>query len=282
MTALLTVASPGPLTTVQDGGRPGWSHLGVPPSGAADAGALAAANRLAGNAPSAAALECLGGGLELTVSERSVLAVTGAAVAVHVGGVPAPFGRGFVAGAGQRVSLGPVRSGARAYVAVAGGVDVTHVLGSAATDTLSGLGPAPLRAGDELRIGDGGVTAPTASRPVAPRAPVSTLGVVPGPRLDWFAADALETLMSTPYEVSADSNRVGVRLSGAPVRQVVDDQLPSEGMVRGAVQIPPSGQPIVFGPDHPTTGGYPVVAVVVDADDVGQLMPGARLRFVLV
>ncbi len=282
MTGALTIVSPGPLTTVQDAGRHGWAHLGVPPSGAADAGSLHAANRLVGNAPGSAALECLGGSLELVASERSVLAVTGAAAAVHVGGVAAPFGRGFVAGAGQRVSIGPVRSGARVYVAVAGGVDVPHVLGSAATDTLSGLGPAPLSAGGEIRIGHGGVPAPTASRPVAPRAPVTTLAVVPGPRVDWFASDALDVLTTGTYEVSTDSNRVGVRLHGTAVRPVVESQLPSEGMVRGAVQIPPSGQPIVFGPDHPTTGGYPVLAVVLDPDDVGQLLPGARIGFVLV
>lgn len=282
MTAPLTVVSPGVLTTVQDAGRLGFAHLGVPVSGAADVRSLEAANLLVGNPAHTPALECLGGGLEMLVSERTVLAVAGASVVVHVGGVPAPFGRPFAAAPGQRVSLSAVRSGARVYLAVAGGVAVETVLGSSATDTLSGLGPPPLHAGDQIGIGSGDGSVVGRREAIPPRAPVTSLRVEPGPRGDWFAPDALARLASHDYEVSPDSNRVGVRLVGTPIHPVVDDQLPSEGMVRGAVQIPPSGQPIVFGPDHPTTGGYPVLAVLVDPDEVGQLLPGARIGFVLV
>ena len=172
--------------------------------------------------------------------------------------------------------------GLRTYLAVRGGVDVRSVLGSRATDTLSGIGPAPLRAGDRLRAGAATVGFPPvdfAPRLGLPEQPV--LRVILGPHDDWFTPEALEALCSVPYEVTAQSNRVGARLSGSPLVRSVEHELPPEGMVHGALQVPPSGQPVLFLADHPVTGGYPVIAVVCeeDLDLAGQLRPGDMVRF---
>ncbi|MGH8893632.1 MAG: biotin-dependent carboxyltransferase family protein, partial [Actinomycetes bacterium] len=178
---------------------------------------------------------------------------------------------------------GTGRRGVRSYLAVRGGVQVTEVLGSRSTDVLSGLGPPPVAAGQTLTVGEPPATQPDVD--VAPVAEVgsaeATLRIVPGPRDDWFTPSALETLLDYPYEVTPDSNRVAMKLSGRRLDRRGADELPSEGVVRGALQVPPSGQPVLFLADHPVTGGYPVIAVVVDADtDVAaQVRPGGSLRF---
>jgi allophanate hydrolase subunit 2 len=182
--------------------------------------------------------------------------------------------------AGQRFLLGPVTRGARCYVAVSGGIATPPVLGSRSTDTLSGLGPPALTHGAVVPVGST-TGEPSGASAVPPRTggPV-VLGCRPGPRADWFA-DVLRTLTAEQYVVGADSNRVALRLRGpAPVR-VVTGELPSEGLVLGAVQVPADGRPVLFLRDHPTTGGYPV-AVVVDGTDLArcaQLLPGDRLSF---
>ncbi|MDP2772484.1 MAG: biotin-dependent carboxyltransferase family protein, partial [Nocardioides sp.] len=156
---------------------------------------------------------------------------------------------------------------------------VTPVLGSRATDTLAWVGPPEVVAGAELPVGA------SAGRPAphdTPRPPVpGPLRVHPGPRADWFAADALDTLCATTYAVGAASNRIGLRLDGPPLERLREDELASEGMVLGAVQVPPDGRPVVFLADHPPTGGYPVLAVVEPADlwQCGQLRPGESVRF---
>jgi biotin-dependent carboxylase-like uncharacterized protein len=185
---------------------------------------------------------------------------------------------------GQTLRLGTPPTGLRTYLAVRGGVEVVAVLGSRSTDVLSGIGPRPLAAGDLLPVGPEPVELPLVDlAPVAvPTADVVTLRAVPGPRADWVVDPA--ALARTAWTASARSDRVGTRLDGVPLRRARTDELPSEGMVRGAIQVPPGGEPVLFGPDHPVTGGYPVVAVVIDADldRAAQVRPGQQVRFRLV
>jgi len=278
----VTVIDPGPLTTVQDAGRPGWAHLGVPRSGALDPVAAALANRLVGNRDRAAVLETTSGGVTLRLSTAMTVAVTGADAVVSVDGRPVAFAEPVSAHGGATVTVGRAREGVRSYLAVAGGIDVAEVLGSRSTDILSGLGPAPLSQGDELPVGEvfeepRGIDVPVVRRLPAP----VTLRLVPGPRQDWFTDEAIETLTGSSYAVSSDSNRIGLRLHGPALTRRHQEELPSEGIVLGAVQAPASGQPLVFLNDHPTTGGYPVIGVVVteDLSTCAQMRPGDELRF---
>jgi biotin-dependent carboxylase-like uncharacterized protein len=265
---------------VQDEGRGGLASIGVSPSGAADRRSYRLANRLAGNASGAAALEVTAGGLALRAEHDVLAAVTGAPCP------GAPQNASAWLRAGDELSLGTPERGLRTYVAVRGGLDVAPVLGSCSTDVLSGLGPPRLRAGDVLRAGRAAAEPPPVD--VAPVPPVGaaagetvTVRVLPGPRRDWFTPDAWTRLTDARYRVASDTNRVGVRLDGPVLQRSVTGELPSEGIVRGAVQVPSSGQPLVFLADHPTTGGYPVLAYVVDtdADLVAQLRPGDAVRF---
>jgi KipI family sensor histidine kinase inhibitor len=271
----------GPMGTVQDSGRPGYASLGVGSSGFADAVSAGLANRLVGNEPSAACLE-LSFGATLRFREPARVVVTGATCALTRDGRGEAMNAPFDVPAGQTLVVAPAAVGLRAYLAVRGGVAVLPTLGSRSTDVLSGLGPDPLAAGVVLPVGDGYSGPPPAVEvaPVAtPSAEDLTVRVLPGPRDDWFAED--EVFFSSRYEVTAESNRVGVRLSGPALRRSRDGELPTEGMVAGAVQIPPSGQPIVFLADHPVTGGYPVIGVVCAADlpVVAQARPGQAVRF---
>ena len=282
MSRFVTVTDPGPLTTVQDVGRLGWAHLGVPRSGALDLPAAALANRLVGNRDEAAVLETTLGGVTFRVSTAMTVAVTGADAVVSFDGRPVAFGEPVTAHAGATVTVGRAIVGARSYVAVAGGFDVADVLGSRSTDILSGLGPDPLSPGDELPIGEPigeppGIDVPVVRRPLTP----VTLGLMTGPRQDWFRDQALETLTGSSYVVSPDSNRIGLRLQGHSLMRSNQEELPSEGIVLGAIQVPASGQPLVFLNDHPTTGGYPVIGVVVPEDVVlcAQMRPGDEVRF---
>ena len=279
---MIVVVSPGPLTTVQDLGRAGLAHLGVPGSGAVDRAALRAANRLVGNADGAAVLETTLVGPELLLEADAVVAVTGGRCGVSLGEQVLEVGVAVTARRGRTLRLGPVERGVRSYLAVRGGFDVPPVLGSRSTCTLSGLGSPPLSAGDRLAIGSE-VEAAVADAPeLLPEIldePV--LRLLPGPRDDAFTADALRTLTSSAYAVSPSSDRSGVRLEGPALQRLSDDELPSEGVVPGAVQVPPDGQPIVFLANCPTTGGYPVIGVVLPQDlpHAAQARPGTRLRF---
>ncbi|WP_327357578.1 biotin-dependent carboxyltransferase family protein [Streptomyces sp. NBC_01304] len=281
----LCVVRAGALTTVQDEGRPGHALLGVPRSGALDAPASRLANRLVGNPADAATLETTLNGCALRSRCAVTVAVTGAPCAVTVDGRPAAWGAPVRVPAGARLEVGPAVRGVRSYVGVAGGIAVEPVLGSRATDLLSGLGPAPLTDGTVLPLGaETGVHArvDTAPQPGPPAALV--LRILPGPRADWFTPAALRTLSTRAYRVSTASNRIGLRTEGPPLERAVPGELPSEGMVLGAVQVPPDGRPVVFLADHPTTGGYPVVAVVEETDlaSAAQAPPGTPLRFVPV
>jgi biotin-dependent carboxylase-like uncharacterized protein len=270
---MITVVRSGPLTTIQDQGRFGYAHLGVPRSGALDQPAARLANALVGNPASAAVLETTLMGCALRFSVPARVAVTGATAVVTVNGV-AVSGPVEVP-AGALLDVKPAKIGVRSYVAVAGGIDVEPVLGSRSTDTLSGLGPPKLTAGMTLPVGAAG-TGTTLSSPPADSRDL-TLGVRLGPRDDWFA-DAAE-LFGVAYTVSPVSNRVGARLAGPSLTRAKAGELPSEGVVLGAIQVPADGQPLIFLADHPTTGGYPVLGVVDDVTPLAQARPGTTVRF---
>ncbi|CAL9395221.1 5-oxoprolinase subunit C [Streptomyces sp. enrichment culture] len=281
----LAVVRAGALTTVQDRGRPGHAHLGVPRSGALDGPAAALANRLAGNPPDAAVLETTLNGCALRPRSTVVMAVTGAPCPVTVDGRPAAWGAPVRVRAGSVLDVGAATSGVRAYVAVSGGIAVDPVLGSRSTDLLSGLGPAPLTDGAVLPLGiprGRHARVDVAPQPAPPDELV--LRVTPGPRDDWFTPEAVRVLTSRTYRVSPASNRIGLRTTGPALERARPDELPSEGMVLGAVQVPPDGRPVVFLADHPTTGGYPVIAVVrpTDLPAAAQAAPGTPVRFVAV
>lgn len=274
----LRVVRSGPLTTIQDAGRPGWAHVGVTNSGAADRAALRLANRLVGNPEDAAAVEAVFGGLQLTATDSLVLAITGAHAAATLNGVPVPHASILYLTAGDCLTLGTPASGLRSYVAVSGGITTDDVLGCRATDTLSGLGPDPVTAGDVLSVGPQR-SVPTLHAPAPPlrrEDAVLDLETLPGPRTDWLADPGA---LVGPWEVSDRADRVGVRLSGTPLArrpEVTGRELPSEGVVRGSIQLPGNGLPVIFGPDHPVTGGYPVVGVLTEAssDRLAQARPG--------
>ena len=293
-TDLLGVLDGGLLTTVQDAGRPDWTHLGVPESGAADPWSLAVANLLVGNEPAAAALEMTLGGPTLAVHAAVSIGLAGADLGARIRG-----GRHLAPGRSHRLAAddvlevpggGPTAAaaGSRAYLAIPGGVDVPAVLGSRSTCLAGGFGGLdgrPLRLGDQIaatgaaaillrpelvwpddEIGGGSRAGP---------APAS-LRVVAGP------ASGLDALVAGEWRVGSAADRVGVRLDGDPLADGIGGETTTQGVPWGAIQVPSDGQPIVLGPDHQTTGGYRVVAVVISADLplLGQLRPGAPVRLV--
>nr|WP_204261938.1 biotin-dependent carboxyltransferase family protein [Blastococcus saxobsidens] len=274
--------APGPRTTVQDTGRPGWAGIGVTRSGAADRPSAALANRLVGNPGSAAVLEVTAGGLRVRAGRALLVALTGAPAPTDVDGRAAPWNAPLPLPAGAVLTLGTPSAGLRSYLAVRGGIDVPEVLGSRSTDTLSGLGPAPLRAGDRLPVGPPGADQPVVDvAPVAPPGRPVVLRVLPGPRRDWLAPEAWAALTTAEWTVAPASDRVGLRLAGPALVRAREGELASEGLVPGALQVPPDGAPVLFLVDHPVTGGYPVLAVVVtdDLPAAGQVRPGDVLRF---
>ncbi len=280
---MIHVEKPGSLTLIEDLGRPGHAHLAVPRSGAADRPACIRANRLVGNADSAAVLEMTLLGARLRFETDALIALTGADMDARLDEVALPPETAVSVRAGQVLACGAARRGVRAYLAVAGGIEAPMLLGSCSHDLLSGLGPAPLRAGDRISIGAGRGTARAVGAPPA-IADVAALRFLPGPRDDWFTPAALQCLIAGPYTVSPDSNRIAIRLAGPLLARAVEGELPSEGLVPGAIQVPGNGQPVVMLADHPTTGGYPVIGVVLPADLwlLAQARPGSAARFARV
>ncbi|WP_017242164.1 biotin-dependent carboxyltransferase family protein [Streptomyces sp. SS] len=281
----VAVVRAGALTTVQDLGRTGHAHLGVPRSGALDPAAVRLVNRLVGNAEEAAVLETTVDGCALRPRCAVTVAVGGAPCPVRVDGRPAAWGSAFRVAAGAVVEIGAAVRGLRSYVAFGGGIDVEPVLGSRSTDLLSGLGPEPPAEGTVLPLGADTAVPGWVDAPPWPGPPDElVLRVRLGPRDDWFTARSLRTFATRAYRVSPASNRIGLRLDGPALERAVPGELASEGMVLGAVQVPPDGLPVLFLADHPTTGGYPVVGVVREADlgAAAQAVPGTAVRFVPV
>jgi KipI family sensor histidine kinase inhibitor len=288
--ASLEVIEGGFLTTVQDAGRFGWARFGVPPSGPMDAFALRAANILVGNAPDAASLEIALAGPVLRASHECLIAVCGAEFDVRVGSLPVPTWHAVYVRAGQEIRFGQRRSGARAYLAVSGGIVLPQFLGARSTYLPGGFGGLEgraLRARDQLPFGPTGDDSanragkvwPRAARPLYSSHP--TLRVVLGPQDDYFTPEGLATFLSSEYEVSHSSDRMGYRFAGPAVTLRDKAEIVSDGVVTGSVQIPGDGQPIVMMADHQTTGGYPKIATVIRADLplLAQCLPGDRVRF---
>ena len=273
-----TVERAGIATTVQDRGRFGYAHLGVPGSGFADRQSAALANRLVGNLPHAALLETSG---EIVVrADRDCwIAVCGANGPIWVNDVARDVGRCLYVAHDSRLRIGAPRTGMRYYVAVDGGISGAAVLDSLSTDTLSGIVAVPVLQGSVL--GSGTPHAEPAFGDPLPPSGIAALSLSPGPRASWCTAESMSTLVTTPWTVAAEVNRIGVRLAGPSLQRTRHDELPSEGLVRGAMQLLPSGSIIVMIADHPVTGGYPVIAVLDDdaVDALAQSRPGDDVHF---
>ena len=285
--SVIHVQTPGLLTTVQDRGREGLGPLGISPSGAADPISLQLGNRLVANPESAAGLEMTLLGGTFHFPETAVISLTGSDFGATLDGAAVEPWTSVDVRPGQTLRLGATRTGARCYLCVQGGIAVKPFLGSASTHILSGTGGfqgRPLRPGDVLEIGSS--TAPYRKRTIAPQvrdclSHRGTLRVTPGPQLDWFPESSQHAFYAATYRIGEQSNRMGLRLEGAPVSRGAARQMITEGVSLGAVQVPPEGLPIILFVEQQTTGGYPILANVISADlhRVGQLRPRDEIRF---
>ncbi len=284
---VFVVTQPGLRTVRQDGGRRGMAAIGVPAAGPADPTSFELANRLVGNPPDAVALEATAKGPTLRCLRPTFVAVVGARPELRLQGQPAPVDQVVPVATGQVLDVGLVREGFRCYLAVAGGFAGPDLFGSCATDLLSGLGPGPIAADDHLAAG---VISPplgdhvdAGARTARPGGEAVVLRVVPGPHHERFAPGAFGNLASMNFTVEADSNRIGLRLRARDATPVLAagnmTELDSQGIVTGAVQVPPDGDPVILLPDHATMGGYPVLAVVAAVDHglLGQCAPGTSV-----
>lgn len=268
--------------TVQDHGRPGHAHLSVPPSGAFDRESHDFANRLVGNRIGAATLEMARATLQCTFDTEAIIAVTGAPTSIVIDGRQRETQRAIVVPARTPVLIATQHLGMRSYLAVRGGIATEAVLGSRSFDELSRIGTPPVETGSVLTVGSDADTTPAVARQVTPGVNLSdsvTFHIHRGPR--WSYCANPQVLLEEEYTVTGQLNRIGVRLAGPAIEWNTTDRLASEGMITGSIQIAADGQPIIFGPDHPTTGGYPVAAVL-DEREIGtlaQLAPGTTVRF---
>lgn len=286
----IEVVKPGLLTTLQDAGRAGFAHLGVGRSGAFDAAALRIANALCGNPANACGLEITLLGPTLHFHAAAWIAVTGAPLPVRIDGREQPAWAPVCVPAGATLTLGAMRLGCRSYLAVHGGFDVERVLGSRSLDVNAALGPRParpLRAGDALSVAAARMRLAATpgwwldARQWYDSDAVRTLRLLPGSQLKRLTEISRNTLFSQTFKVQSNSNRTGLRLSGPKLEFDAPIEMTSEGCVPGLLQLPPSGQPIVFGPEGPVSGGYPRLGQIVAADipRLAQLRPGDTLRF---
>ena len=303
--ASLRVITPGMLTTIQDLGRWGWQGRGVPVAGPMDPRSHRLANTLAGNETDAAAIEMTIVGPEVEFDDERIAAVSGADFEITVDSRAMPVNEPFAVSAGSTLRVGTHRRGARAYLAIAGGIAVPPVLNSRSThlpSAMGGLEGRPLRAGDRLPLGkrgresfsgvltarkrrESGLFSSAKMTPVPFFLPDghATVRILPGPQLDRFAPETLDVLQSAPFVVDAASNRMGYRLRGPMLRHAGDGEMLSDAATLGALQVPAAGQPILLMADRQTTGGYPSIATVISADIglAGQLAPGDSISFVV-
>jgi KipI family sensor histidine kinase inhibitor len=282
----ITVLRPGLFTTIQDAGRWGHQASGVPVSGPMDRLSHRVANALVGNEPTAALLEATVAGPELRLENGAVIAVTGADLSARLDAEEIPLHRPVKCRPGAVLRFGERRSGARAYIAFSGGITVPPVLGSRATHTYCGLGGLdgrPVVAGDRLPLGEERTVSPWRVVSTPPRSVSggAKVRVLPGPQLDFFPPDALEVLERTRFTVTSQSDRMGYRLIGAAIPRLAGREMISDATFGGAVQVPPSGDPILLMSDRQTSGGYPQIATVITADVpmAGQLAPGDWIEF---
>ncbi len=284
------VENPGLLTTVQDLGRPGFGPLGVSASGAADSVALRLGNMLVGNEPGAAVLEMTLVGGRYTFPEGGVIALAGADFGAKLNGQPIEMWVPHAVRPGGTLELELTRAGARCYLCIAGEIQAERLLGSASTHLLSGLGGFEgrgLRKGDVLQFG-----APKlrirrrriSAKVLEALKPRKLLRVTQGPQADWFSEETKRAFFEGTFRVSEDSDRLGLRLEGASLMPESTAEMISEGVSLGAVQVTPSGQPIILFVEQQTAGGYPKIANVIGADlhSIGQLRPRDQIRFAIV
>jgi len=283
---ILLIHEPGPLTTVQDLGRPGYLRVGIPGSGPVDAEAFILANRLVGNLEGAAALECTLIGPRVEFADERMVALTGADMAPALNGSAAPGWQAFLVKRGDVLKLGPARNGVRAYLAVSGGIDTPPALGSRATylrGRLGGLGGRGLGKGDRLPLGPARAARPGRIRPecIADYSAEPEIRVVLGPQDDRFTARGIAAFLDGPYEMSPQSDRMGARLRGPAIEHTRGHDIISDGVPLGGVQVVGDGQPIVLLVDRQSTGGYTKIATVCSFDigRIGQVKPGQRLSF---
>ena len=282
----IRVLKPGLSTTVQDLGRYGYAHLGISPCGAADTVSLRIANLLVGNEEYAAVLEMTLLGATLEFERNTIVAISGANCACKVGQYRIPVNTSVEVPSGAVLQCGNMTGGARAYVAVRGGVDVPLVMGSASTDLRGGFGGIEgrgLRAGDVIQAGKATRSSPKHLRTGAiDGLPHSGLNrVTRGAQREWFSDDEYTKFLATSFTASEQSDRAGLRLKGGPIQPLEQKQLLTDGIPLGAVQVPQDGQPIILFVDQQTTGGYPKIASVIAADmhRIGQLRPRDEVRF---
>jgi antagonist of KipI len=283
----LTVEAPGLFTTVQDLGREGFGPMGVSASGAADAVSLRIGNRLVGNSQGAAALEMTLVGGVFTFERTAVIAVTGGDFGASLDGMALPMWTSILVPGGETVRFGASRSGARAYLCVRGGIAVEPFLGSASTHVLSGLGGfegRALRKGDRVELGAANShfrTRSLSATALENLRPQKVIRITAGPQSDWFGESSWRTLCTNAFRVNEQSNRMGIRLQGPPISLDASREMITEGVPLGAVQVTPSGQPIILLVEQQTTGGYPKIANVISADlhSLGQLRPRDEIRF---
>lgn len=284
--ATLEVLHGGMLTTVQDLGRYGYERYGVPVAGAMDPFALQAANLLVGNSPGEAALEITLVGPTLRATEHCLIAVTGADLSLRLDGRPLPSWMAIFVRRGQIIEFGPPKQGCRAYLAVAGGIDLPPLMGSRSTylsGGFGGLAGRALKKGDLIPIGRTAFHLPIlAGREfpadhIPPYSDAPEVHVLLGPQDDYFSQEGIAAFLSSPYRVSPSSNRMGYRLYGAEIAHKERADIISDGIVLGSVQVPANKQPMVMMADHQTTGGYPKIATVIGADIplLAQCVPGA-------
>lgn len=286
----IAIVRPGVLSTVQDLGRRGCAAFGIPPCGAMDEVALRIANRLVGNREDLAAVELTLAGPEIRFEADAIIALAGSKFECAVDGGPAPFGEALAVRAGQRLTIGRSREGARGILALAGGIEVPMVLGSRSTCLAAAFGGfegRPLRAGDRLAVAE--ISAPVRRgrlrRDALPAyASRCSVRVVGGPQSEAFSADGQRTFFDSTYRVSPRSDRMGVRLDGPAIEHASPADLLPEGIAPGAIQVPADGMPIILGVDRPTTGGYTKIATVITADlwRIAQAKPGDEVRFVAI
>ena len=285
----IAVIKPGMLTTVQDLGRWGFQAQGVPVAGPMDPVSHRLANALVGNGRDAALLEVTLLGPELEFDDERLVAIAGADFELSLDGRPVPSRAPFIVSAGSRLRFGARQVGARAYLAVSGGIAVPPILGSRSTHVLSGMGGVDGRAlvaGDRLPLGVRSRFS-RAALPLTARElrsdPHATVRVLPGPQAEYFAPDGLDVLQSAPYAIAQNSDRMGFRLEGPRLTHSRGADIVSDATPLGVLQVPASGQPILLMADRQTTGGYPKIATVIAADlpIAGQLAPADTIRFVV-
>lgn len=291
---MLTVIEPGALTTVQDLGRPGWARYGIPPSGPMDRAAFAAANALVGNPPDAAALEITLTGPTLHVAREALVAVCGASFELRADRMAVPMWHAVYLRAGTYLRFGRRRSGARAILAIAGGLTVPAFLDSRSTylaGAFGGYEGRALRTGDRLPVGAhphrqlwaaAGGAWPAERRTYATGTVMAR--VVLGPQVERLTPEATERFLNVPFTIAPASDRMGIRTDGPALATRDGANMISDGIVTGCVQVPPDGHPIIMMVDHQTTGGYPKIATVIRADLplLAQCLPGDTLRFTAV